>query len=174
MWFRIREEAWGWRKRYDKRFWWKNCQHGWLMAYLDKKEGESSRSHQSFDWLTKSMRMPLAEAAILGGPDWWALRSHVITLFMQPHGDGTRETCVDYKLWIIILRTTGGREEGGSISTGHGVHGGAGSSIFDRVVSGIGQEHLLSAGDRTVALHVQVENWEKEHNWGMDSRRLVL
>lgn len=54
------------------------------------------------------------------------------------------------------------------------MHGGADANIFDRVVSGIGQEHLLSAGDRTVALHVQVENWEKENNWGMDSRRLVL
>lgn len=54
------------------------------------------------------------------------------------------------------------------------MHGGADASIFDRVMSGRGQEHLLSAGDSTVTLCVQVENWEKENNWGMDSRTLVL
>lgn len=52
-------------------------------------------------------------------------------------------------------------------------HSGAAASICERFMSGTRQELSLSAGDRTVVLHEQVENGEEENDWGVGSRRLV-
>ena len=66
--FQTREAAWGWRKSYDKHFWWKHCLYRWLMAHRDTEAGEPSSPLTALCWLTGSMSAAAAGAAVSGGP----------------------------------------------------------------------------------------------------------